>query len=121
MTPQRKKELREQYRAMRPPMGVYQMRCIATGKCYIGATRNLDNVFNGLVFQLNLGGYPVKTLQRDWTLYGEKGFALSVLEPLAYDKDETKTNYAPDLEALRALCVQELTGNGTLCEELKHL
>lgn len=37
----RKRELKEQYKAMRPEMGVFVFRCVLTGKNYVGWTHDL--------------------------------------------------------------------------------
>lgn len=37
----RKRELKEQYKAMRPEMGVFVFRCVPTGKNYVGWTHDL--------------------------------------------------------------------------------
>lgn len=116
-----KKKLKQQYAQMRPPMGAYQIKCNTTGKCYVGATRNLDNVMNGLSFQLKMGTARINALQQDWNLYGEENMVFSVLEQLEYDKDESKIDYTDDLQTLRALWIEQLNEQQIEIEELKRL
>lgn len=44
----RKRELKEQYKAMRPEMGVFVFRCVPTGKNYVGWTHDLKGTLNSL-------------------------------------------------------------------------
>lgn len=104
----RQKELRAAYKTMKKPMGVYLFQCIATGKAYLGATPDLRGVMNGTEFKLQSGFHPCKNLLADWKRYGREGFRIEVLEELPYDeKDETRTDYIDDLEALRDLLAEK--------------
>ena len=38
---ERQKQLRDAYKAMKPPMGVYIFECLPTGKAYLGAAQDL--------------------------------------------------------------------------------
>ena len=89
----RKRELKEQYKAMRPEMGVFVFRCVPTGKNYVGWTHDLKGTLNSLRFQLELGSCREK----------------AVLEKLPYDKDdETKTDYSEELTLLCRLWQEKL-------------
>lgn len=89
----RKRELKEQYKAMRPEMGAFVFRCVPTGKNYVGWTHDLKGTLNSLRFQLELGSCREKALQEAWRVHGGAAFCVDVLEKLPYDKDdETKTD-----------------------------
>lgn len=104
---ERQKQLREAYRTMKKPMGVYLFRCLATGKAYLGATPDLNGRINGTRFKLESGFHPCRNLLADWQTYGSDGFRVAVLEELPYDeKDEARTDYRDDLEALRDLLAE---------------
>ena len=97
----RKRELKEQYKAMRPEMGVFVFRCVPTGKNYVGWTHDLKGTLNSLRFQLELGSCREKALQEAWRVHGGAAFCVDVLEKLPYDKDdETKTDYSEELTLL---------------------
>ena len=99
-----KKELKEQYKQIKPDMGIFAYKCLPSGKVYLGIGQNIRADINSLSFQLNLGKYPAnKNLENDWKYYGEKGFEISVLELLEYDNEGVKTDYKDDLRALREL------------------
>jgi len=104
-----KKELKEQYKQMKPDMGIIMFKCKASQKAYLVCSKNIKGDINSLTFQLNLGSYNIcNNLQNDWKKYGENGFEITVLELLQYDKDELKTDYSNDLKLLRDLCSEKL-------------
>ena len=51
----RRKELKELYKTIKPDMGVFVIRSIKDNKCYIHGTRDLKSFINRVKFQLNLG------------------------------------------------------------------
>ena len=102
-------ELKEQYKAMRPEMGVFVFRCVPTGKNYVGWTHDLKGTLNSLRFQLELGSCREKALQEAWRVHGGAAFCVDVLEKLPYDKDdETKTDYSEELTLLCRLWQEKL-------------
>jgi len=102
----RKKELKEKYKQMKPEMGVYGFRSLATGQLFLGCSADIKSKINRDKFQLGAGMLPNKKLQEEWNAYGEAQFEISAIEVLEYDKDETRTDYTEDLKELLA-CVQE--------------
>ena len=108
----RRKELKELYKTIKPDMGVFVIRSIKDNKCYIHGTRDLKSFINRVKFQLNFGSHPNKELQRDWTRYGESGFVIEILEKLEYDKDEEKTDYSEELRILQIICEEKLAQEG---------
>jgi len=100
----RKKELKEQYRNMKPPMGIVIFQCLPTGKAYLACAKDTKAVINSKRFQLESGSCFSRNMQADWQEYGADAFDIRVLETLEYVEDETKTDYSADLAALRELC-----------------
>lgn len=99
-----KKELKEQYKNTKPQMGVIMFRNIASGRAYIGISKNINADLNGIAFKLSLGSFVKNAdLQKDWACCGEAGFERVVLDVLPYCNDETKTDYTADLNLLRDL------------------
>lgn len=107
----RKKELKELYRQMKPEMGIYIVRSNIKNKCYIEGTQNLKGKINGTKFKLESGGHPNRELQKDWSDLGFKNFTVEILETLEYDKDETKTDYTEDLALLEMIWREKLAKN----------
>jgi len=100
----RKKELKEQYRQMKPQMGIVAFTCLASGKAYLACAKDTKGTINSKMFQLASGKCFAKNLQADWQQYGAAGFEVGVLETLDYSEDESKADYSADLQALRELC-----------------
>ncbi|ABW19225.1 GIY-YIG nuclease family protein [Alkaliphilus oremlandii] len=104
----RKKELKEQYRMMKPEMGIYIVRSHFNNKCFIEATKDLKGTINGSRFKLEAGNHPNRELQKEWREHGKENFTIEILENLEYDKDETKTDYTEDLTLLRMIWEEKL-------------
>ncbi|WFA08880.1 GIY-YIG nuclease family protein [Tissierella sp. Yu-01] len=104
----RKKELKEQYKQMKPDMGIFIVRSNKTNKCYIETSQNLNGFINRTRFQLNSGGHPNERFQRDWKEQGENNFTIEILEKLEYDKDESKTDYSEELEVMKFVWKEKL-------------
>ncbi|MCL1816231.1 MAG: GIY-YIG nuclease family protein [Clostridiales bacterium] len=100
----RKRELKEQYRNSKPPMGIVAFSCLPTEKTYLACAKDTKAVINSKRFQLENGSCFNRNMQADWNAYGAAGFDIRVVETLEYDKDEAKTDYNADLAALRDIC-----------------
>jgi hypothetical protein len=106
----RKKELKLQYKQMKPQMGVFMFRSKASHKCYLEATQDLKGTINSTKFKLGAGIHPNRELQREWQDFREDNFIIEILEELQYDKDETKTDYREDLAVLEMMWEEKLIG-----------
>lgn len=104
----RKKELKLQYKQMRPQMGIFIIRSKSNNKCYLEATPNLRGTMNGTQFKLDASSHPNQELQREWNEQGAKNFTIEILDELEYDKDESKTDYGEDLILLRMTWEEKL-------------
>lgn len=100
----RKKELLEEYKHRKPPMGVIALTCLATGEAFLGASRDTQADFNSICFKLTAGGFPNRRLQQLWNQYGRQGFTLTVLETLEHKEDQDD---AARLEQLRQACLDK--------------
>lgn len=108
MDRQRKKELQQQYKQMRPQMGIFIIRSQVSNKCYIEATQDLKGTMNGAQFKLETGSHPNRELQKEWNEFGLEKFSVEILETLEYDKDESKTDYKEDLALLKMIWEENL-------------
>lgn len=104
----RKKELKQQYKQMKPQMGVFIVRCNVDKKCFIQATKDLRGVMNGCLARLSGGGHPYLELQKEWNKLGADNFTIEILEELSYDADESKTDYTDDLALLQMIWEEKL-------------
>lgn len=108
----RKKELKQQYKQMRPKMGVFIVKCKVDSKCYIQSTGDLRGVMNGCTMRLSGGIHPFAELQIEWSELGANNFTIEVLEELPYDADESKTDYTDDLALLQMIWEDKLRKEG---------
>lgn len=107
----RRKELQEMYKQMKPDMGVFIVRNKQNQKVLLEAAQDLKSRMNRIKFQLGAGLHPVRELQQEWNELGEDHFEFEVLENLKYDKDdEAKTDYSEELSILKFIWEERLTG-----------
>jgi hypothetical protein len=66
--------------------GIYQIRCIATDKIYIGSSVNLRTRWGEHCRLLRQGIHHNKHLQAAWDKYGEDAFDFTILEYVAEDE-----------------------------------
>ena len=81
---QRKEAIRK-FKERKPLLGVFAVRCKATGRVWVGAPRNLDASKNGPWFCLRNGSHHDKALQEEWNVNGEPMFQYEVLDTLDDD------------------------------------
>jgi len=107
----RKRELREQYKLMRPDMGIFAVICKPNSRYYLETTENLKGAMNSTEFKLNAGMHPKKALQKDWSEFGSEEFEIRILEQIEPDDmDESRAGYEDDLALLKIVWIERLTG-----------
>ena len=104
-----RKQLKELYKQMKPPMGIIKVYCKETNRCFLEKSVNLTGTINSIKFQLGFGSHQNHALQKDWKTYGEGGFVMEIAEILPYDKDESKTDYSEELQILMMLTVEKMS------------
>jgi hypothetical protein len=80
-----KKEAIRKFKEQKPLLGIYAVRCTATGRVWVGSARNLDANRNRTWFTLRSGGHIEKSLQQEWNAQGEPSFEYEILETLEGD------------------------------------
>lgn len=105
----RKKELKEMYKQMRPEMGIFIIESKTSNKYYLEVTQNLQGKMNSVRFQLESGGFRInELLQKEWKELGSDNFEIRILEKLGYDNDESKTDYSEELEIMKTIWDEKL-------------
>lgn len=105
----RKKELKEMYKQIKPDMGIIVVQSKINNKYYLETTQNLKGKMNSIRFQLKSGGFRAnEQLQKEWKQYGSESFEIKVLENLEYDKDESKSDYSEELEIMKSIWDEKL-------------
>ena len=102
-----RKDLTRQYKETPRPMGVFGVRHVASGRCFVGTSRDLPAMLNRQRFQLERGVHPNRALQHDWNESGAGAFAFETLDTLPPPEDP---GYDPaaDLAILEALWLEKL-------------
>ena len=101
------KELKTEYKQMKFPMGVFQIRNIANGKIFIDSSTNMNSKWNRHQTQLKFGNNWNTELQNDWKKFGEDNFVFEVLSELE-EKDGGSDNYKKELTLLEEMLLDEL-------------
>lgn len=100
-------ELKRQYKEAHPPMGVYAIRNLATGQCYVQASMNVEAAMNRDRFELGFKGHRNPALQRDWLAHGADHFRFEVLD-LLKKREAPDFDYKAELASTLALWREEL-------------
>jgi len=101
-----KKQLTEEYKRLKFPMGVFLVRNMTNGKLFLDSAVNMEARWNRHRFQLNFGNHPNQELQADWKTFGEGSFRFEVLSELKAREEEQ--DYREELVELERLCLEEL-------------
>ena len=80
-----RKESIRRFKERKPLLGAYAVRCTATGRVWVGVSRNLDATKNGCWFCLRNGLHQEKSLQEEWNTQGESAFQYEILDGLEED------------------------------------
>lgn len=102
-----KKQLKEDYKSLKPEMGVFQVRNLANGKILVSNALNIQAKFNRYEAQLKFEMHRNAELQRDWSEQGADDFAFEVLSVLKY-KDHEDVDYQAELDTLQEMVMEEL-------------
>lgn len=102
-----KKELKEEYKQIKTPMGVFQIKNISTNKVLIDNSVDMESKWNRHKMELKFGNHRNRTFQKDWNDYGENNFVFEVLSELKKN-DEENINYNKELKTLENMVIEEL-------------
>jgi hypothetical protein len=80
-----RKEAIKKFKERKPLLGAFVVRCTATGRVWVGTSRNLGATKNSCWFGLRSGAHLNQTLQQEWNAHGEEQFQFEILETLDED------------------------------------
>jgi hypothetical protein len=106
-----RRELQEEYRKRRPPMGVLVLRNARNGRFQVHASVNLPARMNRLRVELTPATNPNRALLDDWRTMGPEAFDIRVLDVLE-PRDEAGWDPAEDLEELARMWRERLLAEG---------
>ncbi|MGE5479491.1 MAG: GIY-YIG nuclease family protein [Chloroflexota bacterium] len=101
-----KKRLKEEYKRMIPPMGVFMIKNKNSGLVFLGSSLNLKSVLDKHKMLLSAKMHMNSRLQRDWNESGAEAFEFAIAETLE-PKDDPDYNYSEDLSILEMLWIDK--------------
>jgi hypothetical protein len=101
------KTIKKLYKQTPRPMGVYQVKNLASGKIYIGRSIDLNGKLNSEKFQLKNHLHMNKELQNDFNNLGKEKFTFEILDRLP-PKEDPNHDYSGDLQTLEAMWLEKL-------------
>lgn len=101
-----KKRLKEEYKRMIPPMGVFMIKNKNSGLVFLGSSLNLKSVLDKHKMLLSANMHMNSRLQRDWNESGADAFEFAIAETLE-PKDDPDYNYSEDLSILEMLWIDK--------------
>ncbi len=102
-----RKELKEAYKQMKYPMGVFQIRNLSNGKVFIGSSLDLNAVWHSHRIQLNFGNHSNDALQKEWKAMGAENFVYEILEEIK-EVEGKEINYAKEVKTLEIMMIEEI-------------
>jgi hypothetical protein len=102
----RKKELKLQYKLLKPEAGIYRIKNIKNGKTLVDSMGDLRSL-NGRRMQLEAGMHSNEALQADWKAFGPDAFTFDVLEVLK-EKEDPAFDAKKELGKLLKKWVEEI-------------
>lgn len=102
-----RRELLRRYKQTPPPMGVYVIRNLHSGRCWLNASLNLDGAINRDRFELFRHAHRNRELQQDWQRLGAEQFRFEVLDTLK-PRDEPGIDYRSELDDLLQMWREEM-------------
>ena len=107
-----RKDLIRNFKEQKVQLGIYAVRCNATGNTWVGGSKNLTATQNGCWFTLRTGSHIHKALQKEWNALGESSFTYEVLE--VFDEDLHPLAVADQLKARKNHWVEQLSAQPLL-------
>lgn len=77
------------YKEQKVVAGIYAIRCVPTGKAWVGSAPNLATIQNRIWFQLRQRASTNRVLQAAWEEAGADAFTFEVIEAI----DEENSTY----------------------------
>lgn len=78
------------YKERKVAAGLFAIRCLATGACWVGRAPDLDTIWRRLSFELAVGGRRRPSLQAAWDAHGAEGLAFEVIERIDEEIDSVR-------------------------------
>lgn len=102
-----KKELSNEYKQMKQPMGVFRIRNLTNNRSLIDSSTDMTAKWNRHKSELKFGSHKNRALQNDWKEQGADNFEFELLSELKTKESDT-VDYQEELRLLHKLVLEEL-------------
>ena len=99
--------MKQAYKQMKIPMGVFQVKNIENGKILIDHSIDMESKWNRHQMELKFGNHRNKDLQKDWNASSSSNFIYEVLSELKQNDDEG-VNINGELKILQKMLIEDL-------------
>ncbi len=100
-------ELKKQYRETPPPMGVYALRSLSSGRVIVEASMNVHAAMNRARFELDHNTHRDRQLQQEWQVAGADSFRFDIID-LVKPREDPAFDPKAELAGLLAMWREEL-------------
>ncbi len=80
-----RKDAIRNFKEQKPSIGIYAVRSTASGRAWVGMSRNLEATKNSCWFQLRNRLHRAQSLQEEWNARGEAAFEYEIVDRLDED------------------------------------
>lgn len=101
------KELKQEYKQMKPLMGVFLILNKSNGKMLVEGSTNISSRWNRHRTELRFGNHRNKELQGDWNNTGEENFKFSIISELD-SVDNGDLDVGKEVKTLEEMIVEDL-------------
>jgi hypothetical protein len=108
------KELKDEYKQMKFPIGVFQIRNLSSNKVLVDSSTDMLSKWNRHKSELRFGGHRNRELQKDWNETGESNFCFEIISELKHG--DTNAVTAADLKLLLQMTLEEMN----LSEDMRY-
>ncbi len=111
MDPNKKKQLKNDYKSKPAVGGIYQITCSGNQRALIKSTLDMAGIQSRYKFAMAIKSCPDPALQSEWLAYGTDSFSFSILEELSMKEGQTVREFSDDMETLLALWLEKSGSN----------
>lgn len=104
----RRKQLREQYKARKVVGGVYRIRNTTTNRFYLQSTDDIQGTRNWFQFSCATNSCTLPPIREDWAASGSAAFVLEELDLLEKTEQQTTEEFRGDIRVLLELWDEKL-------------
>lgn len=107
MDPEKKKQLKKDYKSKLAVGAVYCVECSGDQSRIIKSTVDIGGIKSRFEFACKTESCPDPAIYNEWSKYGSKSFSLTVLEELEQKESQTGREFAEDIKLLQEMWLEK--------------